>query len=56
MRAINWHMPLYVFVSLHEKVCLFQINHVAVKDLKELQKMHVPVTEKATQNLLPSAV
>ena len=49
-------MLLYVFVSLPEKVCLFQISDVAVKALKELQKIHVPVTEKATQNLLPSAV
>ena len=39
--VINWNMLLCVFVSLHEKVCLFQIRDVAVKALKKLQKIHV---------------
>ena len=39
MEVINWHMLLYVCVSLHEEVCLFlQISDVEVKALKKFKK------------------
>ena len=39
MKVINWHMLLYVCVSLHEEVCLFfQISDVEVKALKKFKK------------------
>ena len=33
--VINWHMLLYVYVSLHEEIYLFQISDVEVKAINE---------------------
>ena len=39
MEVINWHMLLYVCVSLYEEVWLFfQISDVEVKALKKFKK------------------
>ena len=33
--VINWHMLLYVYVSLHEEIYVFQISDVEVKAINE---------------------